>query len=74
LYGTGATLLRMRTALHSASAKGHTETATALVAAGADVRFEDSGRYDGAWEESFALLCRLLTRHGRALDVQADCT
>jgi hypothetical protein len=38
-------LLRRRTALHDASQNGHTETAMALVKAGADMRCKDSDGY-----------------------------
>ena len=38
-------LLCRRTALHLASAEGHTATALALAKAGADVQCEDNGGY-----------------------------
>ncbi len=39
-------MLCRRTALHIASSNGHTETAQALLAAGADVNCEDDDGYD----------------------------
>ena len=62
--GTGMCLLCRRTALHYASLNGHTETAMALVKAGADVHCKAN---DGCGFSGFILVplvCRVAGRTG----------